>query len=412
MVTWRRRILVAALGACAGCGAILGATDELGFGPEPGTDAGNDVSAADAPLEDASPDSPDAPGTDAGTLCIPDPEAIQDASADHYAFCDDAGSPIDLLQNKDNCGACGHRCITTLCSQGRCGVETLDGLDGGGLYVGAVDETRIYAWVGTDLYVAPVDGGAPLTTLLSTDDAGFNNPSIGGVRVDQDAVYVRVYNGLEAVPLSGGDPSWKLTSGAIRGPGGIALSDDAIFVAATSNVLQVDKATGDASVIASSVVSAHEVAATPDGGAVFWLSEPWADGSDAGGGLFVIRNGSSRALNLTLPAPRGIGIDDTYVYWGDFSTGTISRLPLDADFGATPEIVAQTPGQSRFDELSVLYDEGHVYWMASPGVFLFRRAKCGGPTTVLAKLQAGPVGGALSADFLYFGGYHLFRIAK
>jgi hypothetical protein len=53
--------------------------------------------------------------------------------------------------------------------------------------------------------------------------------------------------------------------------------------------------------------------------------------------------------------PKDIAVDATDVYWFDFGTATINKLPL---AGGTPETVAT----GQYIETGLVVDATHVYW--------------------------------------------------
>jgi hypothetical protein len=402
------RLVVPVLAATAGCGALLGAADNLGFGADAPGDAMPDG-------VEGGGDGPGAADADAGSTCVPDPESIQDArvGADvFYTTCGDAAG-IDLLGDSLNCGVCGHSCLRQPCQSGQCVVQALLNLPGN--LVAAADSTSLYVYSNDVVNQVPFDGG-PASQLVSTADAGFDNPLVIGVRVDDVSAYVRVYTGgLLAVPIAGGNVEWTVSPGGFAGgPGGVAVAQDAVYVATLNNVYRIGK-DGDASAppLATTQGYAFDIAATPDGGKVFWLDEPARIVADAGPGALSVYDGFVRAVAQNLPSPIGLAVDEAYVYWADATMGAVYRLPLDATPTTPVETVAQVPAFPYVGGFGL--DETHVYWFAKSAIFdshLFKRAKCGGPVTELTAGVVQPLGVVVTNDSIYWGGNAIYRIAK
>jgi hypothetical protein len=225
----------------------------------------------------------------------------------------------------------------------------------------AVSLSAVYFSSGDGLFSLPLAGGTP--KLIS---------SLGGYRatwiaVDEGHVYWTESNwtqqgGMYQVfraPLGGGANEMIGAIPCESPPveGAVAIDDDALYfvgacdIAANTRILRVPKSGGVVATVAPAKGAVGGIAI--DATSVYWTSTDPI--SFAASVLRADKNGESAPTVLASSTgySTGIALNDTYVYWADDGTSTLSRVPK---AGGMVEILAPANSQA------VAVDASGVYW--------------------------------------------------
>lgn len=287
------------------------------------------------------------------------PEASVDAGTDTIA-CDLDATASDPL----NCGACGHSCLGGGCEAGACQPVAVSRPQGAPNYL-ALGPGTIY-WTETSnnsIASAPKMGGNAITLVSSGQT---NAPA--GIVVDSERMYwgSTTYNiGLSSCPLATcGAPTLPtpMLAGTYSGIFNVALADGSVYAPAHGN-----------SQIIQCPVSAPE---------------------DASCSYFVQNR----------PAPNGIAVDDSGVYWTEDgqggNAGAIYMCPL-SGCPASPTSVAQGRPNPTF----IALDANNVYWLEiQNGMGVLNQCQKSNCTNVIA-LASGlgnPQGLAVDSKYVYW----------
>jgi uncharacterized membrane protein len=217
----------------------------------------------------------------------------------------------DLNSDRNNCGACGHDCLGGDCQGGRCqpfvlatGFQSPMGVVVVGMDVytvdfgsAGVDASRVD---GTLVRIAP-DG---TKTLLET---GLGAPASLWYDEASSSFLIPEYYHYDIVsrPLRPGGTVSKLITEHVGFPLGIATNETSLFVSNSGDI-------------------------APE--AIQQTVQRWS------------RPGlTSYALFRDFPnGPTQLDVDANYLYWTENVAGRVVRLPLGADFGASPSVEVLT----------------------------------------------------------------------
>jgi hypothetical protein len=251
------------------------------------------------------------------------------------ANCYDNGCDVDPSQDPLNCGACGVSCAEGGCNAGVCG---------------------------------------PSPEILATRDG-----NVGGIAVDDVAVYWSEPGAIMRQPKGGGEPTVFATTKAFAWH--IALDDGHVYWADSDagTVARAPKAGGPTEIIAAGEAKPFAIAV--DAAAVYWTNIL---------GNEIRRREKKEALPQTLLGetwnPRGLAVDAEAVYWSSSGEGGEVGRILKTGGAAVDLAVEDIPGSIAVDG-----SDAYVYvsvvgadsWSGQPR----RVSKSGGPMKALAPLE-------------------------
>ncbi len=110
----------------------------------------------------------------------------------------------------------------------------------------------------------------------------------------------------------------------------------------------------------------------------------WTNFTDAGAVMRVAKEGGDAEIIESSARPRTVAVDDTHVYWGTFEVGDGSVYRRDLGLSSLPELLADMFG--GISELTL--GDGRVYWTA--------HAELAGGAFIVDPTET-PVGGIFSA---------------
>jgi hypothetical protein len=410
------------------------ACDNFSGSSQTAADGGTDAAApsdAGMPADGATiVDSSDA-GTTATGVCSDFDAAADTPATGNLAMYPCAGGPKDLRSDNANCGACGHVCTETACTDGLCPpyafVDTSSQMQT--VHAATVKNGHAY-YVGPGLdggfdevYAIPTtalpDAGSFLTTIPFD---GYN--IIFDVTID-DRIYLRTHYQILTAPLDGG-PVTLFADNTPEQPGHLAVDSTHLFATSNGAKFRVyDKSSGAPQPPDTNASGARDIAVTPNGKYVFYVALTAADGGMVDGSpvtrATVFRYTiASRALDPMFdfdPVPDPIdyrtpqmSVDNDFVYVASSveSGGNILRGDVEAP-GSPPVTISKGMGRKI---VGVVSDAKHVYFMSSTDTnFTFydvtRVSRCGGPDTVLVSSAGAqnelPYGITLDDTYVYFG---------
>jgi hypothetical protein len=351
---------------CDETGAWIPATEECAFGCAEGECVGECREGTLRCFGDAPATCSASLRWETGPLC-PQPTPDCDLGAclcpPHKELCGDGTLCVDLSNDPQHCGTCGHDCLGGLCENGRC---------------------------------RPI--------VLATGQA-----SPTGLVVDGDRVYWSNYGSgalgagsIRSVPKTGGVIS--LVATGLDGPTALAASDTSLFwtTGNAGNVQTTPKAGGNIVNIAIGMNTPFGIAF--GAGTVFF-------GSSSGSVIYSVSDtgGPVTTLATNQVNPLGLGFDGEWIYWANGHFGnpnsTVMRLRLDGT--SAPQVFASN--QTR--PTAIAFDDTHVYWTvwAGNGADAIRRCPksgcVGAPQTVVGGLQ---LSGGSNATCITIDETHLY----
>ncbi len=324
------------------------------------------------------------------------------------ADCNDDGvCETDLVNDPNNCGACGHDCLGTSCAQRACqAVAIRTNLTYPHLV--AVDDDYVYWTEGGAGFGAGVVGRCSKTGSDPTELVSQANKPRGIALTDDFVYWTDGKNGkLHRVPKAGGndevlvDPQWENTASGAIGDSGAVIAGQRIYW--------------------THPLAGEVYGADLDGGGVVTLvDEP--PGGDfepqhvavldgflyianraapevrrvpiEGGTVEIIASVSDPSVNYSA----GIAVAGGAVFvretrWGPGEYGRVARLQPQ---GLAWTVLASTPGA-----VALASDGNTIFWSGADGT-LSRAGLDGSDTRVLAAGQANPTGIAEDEDAVYW----------
>jgi hypothetical protein len=305
---------------------------------------------------------------------------------------------VDLSNDTNHCGACGHDCEGTLCQAGACTPILVQAanpdalaLQGSFLYVAnadvnpqfgtilrqpktggqlptllasnqitplalQADATHLYWTTGDRVVSMPIAGGA-VTQLAKVDNGG-----LFALAVDAVNVYWASYGSLGEigfVPLGGGAPT-VLASGR-DGAAWLVVDATYAYWSDSSGVWRIPISGGAPTQLAPLTVGGPLAV---DATNLYWVNPGTAANSYTDGALLQmpLGGGSPVTLASSVVGVSSIAVDDTDVYWTQYGTqnanymnGAVNRTPIGG--GATTPVATQQ--QYCRD---VVLDSTHLYW--------------------------------------------------
>ncbi|WP_257455853.1 hypothetical protein [Archangium lipolyticum] len=261
------------------------------------------------------------PARDAGRI-IYAPRGERSAEPD-WRTC--GGVRVNVTEDSQHCGACGHDCLGASCQLGLCAPSQLTATSDFWIDDLQLDESHVY-WSG--LYTnhfgvkrVPKTGGEPLVLA---------NPTMGQLALDGESLYVAAPTEIVQVPLASGTESTRLAWG-LKGAEGVSLYDGRLYWflqdGAYAWELYSLPTAGGALPTRETSFAARPEAMVVDASGVYAF--------DIEGGVLhrPTGSGSVRVLASGLKEPKGLAVDGEYVYvaygpsWCVDCTSTLARIP-------------------------------------------------------------------------------------
>jgi Low-density lipoprotein receptor repeat class B len=327
-----------------------------------------------------------------------------DAGVDDVAFLDiatetapvvcDAGltpctSCVDVTSDMHNCGACGHDCMFSGCSDSICQPLTLASgpVNPHGI---AIDANNVYFTTYGDNTVMSVPKAGGTLMPIAT---GVQLPSI--IAVSGTTLYWTNWTDgtVTSAAVTGGTVT-TLVSG-LNAPFGLTVDSTNVYFAENGNGVvglvplnagpAVDAGiftilTSGPSNLVNVGVNATQAFLTNASGSV--------------GSVQLMGDGGIEQLSMG-QSPWGLAIDATNVYFGDQNAGAVGRMPLG---GGAVTLLATSQDTPR----GVAVDASFVYWAERGGGHIRKVPISGGAATTLAFNQGGPINLALDDTTIYW----------
>ncbi len=289
-------------------------------------------------------------------------DCVDGACKCHAKFADCDGDPANGCEasfetDAKNCGACGHGCLGAACQGSLCepiqvgkfGAVAAIQVVAGSVYIAGCDA------LGT-VVEYPADGGAPVAAVAASgsNDCG-NDMSIAG-----DTVFW-VDDPADCIESIVSNPLGKPATPKVlvpnvspfpfaAGPTAVYWGDDSVTglqrIPATGGTPEQIPATSGATILAIAADATHayfsdenNLYSVPHTGTTVTKLAPIAADSIlvAGETLYVADDQNLQSLPITGGKPRilspvgdvqALAVDGTFVYWSDFGSGTINKVPL------------------------------------------------------------------------------------
>jgi len=233
-----------------------------------------------------------------------------------------------------------------------------------------------------------------------------------GIAVDTASIYWSASPGggsgfVFKAPLSGG-LAVQLTTDRVNQPSDIAIDSEFLYWAENNGgpdqnqgIRKVSLNGGSSITVTTLGYPLSLVLLGPD--VHYSYTKTTADGGGSFIGKVSKDGGSVTDLTSTDSRASGMVVDTTYVYWAEFDTGTIKKMPL----GGGP-VTTLASGLNQPWRLAV--DGFNVYWVewanASPGAGAVRKTSLsGGEITTLATGLNGPNDIAVDSTAVYWSEY-------
>lgn len=232
-----------------------------------------------------------------------------------------------------------------------------------------------------------LDGTNPNGAFIDTSvPAGSGNSAPSGVATDNNYVYwTDSCQGTDCVAavgrarLDGTDPdpafiTWPQTTETNYQPQGLAITDDYIFWANTgTNTIGCAKIDGSGANQSFITGALGPFGMATDGTNIYWANSAGATAGTSGSTIGKADissmtdcqsnqvSGITQSFITGAAAPSGVAVDSTYIYWTNFTTGTVGRATL-AD-PATTTNQSFVTGATQPDGVTV--NAGNIYWANS-----------------------------------------------
>ena len=369
--------------AIVGCQLVVPTDGLTGGGDDaaPSDGAGADVSGDAGPSPDANGDVA-ADASDASTGC-------EGGTTSCGGMCVDTQSDIH------NCGACGHDCMFSACTNGACAaVDVATGLasphgialDANDVYVGTYGDGAVLK--------IPKVGGQP----TQLDKVSGGQPSIFVV-IGSTLYWTDYATGeIASVPVGGGTHT-RLLGGLVNPFGLTADANNFYFTDNASGVIGsfplgsppiTDGGTGSYTQLATGLNMPVLVAVDATTAYVTAVADVWS---------LPVGGGSPSPVAAVMQGRAwGLAIDANNVYFGEEEAGVIASQPLG---GGSMVTLATAQDQPR----AVAIDGGYVYWCERGGGHVRKVPIGGGAVTDLAFNEGGPLDLAIDATTVYWTNY-------
>jgi hypothetical protein len=372
------------LGVILATGAVAGACSSFSEDDAPLT---NTPDAEAGPAADGDPPLDAALDTNPPPSCIRQPIEPSDAGED--ASCEPGMPPVVLQSSSKHCGRCGHDCLGTQCSNGRCEVIELTSGESSSPRIGEIFKGMLFyatsVGTGSDVRSVAIPVGTP--TTLATTDGGS---AMFAIAVEGSSVYgILPTEGVVSVPVTGGAATTVIPNTGVNFR---SLASDAtnLYVLDNAGAIKARPHSGAASFAIQNSASGSIDAFGSDGSRLYWtVTSVAVDGGPASTSTLYVRgpNAADSILQRAtgLSAVSTLAFDAEYIYLTD-GTSQVTRLTK-AGMSA-PEPVTRITGARRLTA-GLTVDDDFVYIACNEynkvGLDLYQAPKCGGPARLIAE---------------------------
>jgi hypothetical protein len=323
-----------------------------------------------------------------------------------------SGVCVNIADNAENCGACGHACLGGTCSAGKCQPLTLASGRGRLFMVQVNGDFVYYGGDGADVRRVKKDGSADIVLAASASGSPSEDKewvytwtlTPSAVLWGNDWVHTAV-RGCDLPDCAGGAKSYVTSSANLHGMA-YAASNGTLYFDEGSTVRAKVWPSGAVSDFALGQDYIGDMAA--DASFLYWSScvvqqpvvcelrkKAFAGGSitplvtsrptgpfdlEVSGSKLYWSETGPQVYSTTLPTGTGsaaptvfassssgnarhIAVNNRYVYWTLAGPNTVERCPLAGCAAGTPEVVASTDGAPW----GITLDNNAVYWVTENG---------------------------------------------
>jgi hypothetical protein len=285
---------------------------------------------------------------------------------------EDAGCDANFSTDKENCGACGHKCLGANCIVGLCQPQLTMQIPNTVPIGLASDGEYLYASFGVGDNPDKIESA--IARVQKTNLANLQiiavplGPNTLRIAVDESRVFWT--QGAFAEDRDSGPPPRGVASASKLPDGGPHLG---VMLAPNQR---------------------NPYAIAIDGTRVYWANYP--DGNDVWG---AAKTGAGARSLATLQFASSLAVDEEYLYWPQLlPSGSIMRASKDGG-------LQQPVAENQDVPMSITVDETHVYWgtRGASGIgSIFRAPKSGGPPEELARQQQSPTVLVARGDHIYW----------